>query len=149
MMRDRWRKALLVIMLCNAGYSWTGELSPIFLPMLEGEWKIDSDSSIYGPTTLNRCFTGEQLMSLYSHQPLIDQMNNNADDCKITSELKRNSEFYSLVCNESNVITTQTYHLVKESYDRYVLEKSVSIEPFTPAIDSLETIIFTRIGRCQ
>lgn len=123
-------------------------LSPTFLPMLDGQWKVEVDHSVLGGTTTDKCFTNIELLPLYSAQLLLEQAQANKRSCRMTASNTRNSQTYMLKCDEKKLTTTEMYRLTKEAYNKYVLERSVSTIPYTPAVNYVETTTFTRVGRC-
>lgn len=136
------------ILLILQGVSVAEALSPTFLPMLAGEWRIDVDHDRDGQKSEQRCFSLGELLPIYSAQTLLEQSSDNPRKCRMTAENTRNSQTYLLKCDEHKLTTTESYQLTKEAYNRYVLKRSLTTIPYTRAINYEETIVFTRIGRC-
>lgn len=123
-------------------------LSPTFLPMLEGEWRVDIDHEKDGKTSEQRCFALGELLPIYSAQTLLEQAQANKRKCRMTAENTRNSQTYLLKCDEQKLTTMESYKLTKEAYNRYVLDRTLTTIPYTRAVNYVEKITFTRIGRC-
>lgn len=123
-------------------------LSPTFLPMLEGEWRVDIDHEKDGKTSEQRCFALGELLSIYSAQTLLEQAQANKRKCRMTAENTRNSQTYLLKCDEQKLTTMESYKLTKEAYNKYVLDRTLTTIPYTRAVNYVEKITFTRIGRC-
>lgn len=123
-------------------------ISPTFLPMLEGEWRVDIDHDKDGQKSEQRCFALGELMPIYSAQTLLEQAQTNKRQCRMTAENTRNSQTYLLKCDEQKLTTMESYKLTKAAYNKYVLERSLTTIPYTRAINYVEKITFTRIGRC-
>lgn len=128
--------------------SFAEALSPTFLPMLEGEWRVDIDHDKEDRKSEQRCFTLDELLPIYSAQTLLEQAQANKRKCRMTAENTRNSQTYLLKCDEQKLTTMESYKLTKEAYNKYVLERSLTTIPYTRAINYVEKITFTRIGRC-
>lgn len=128
--------------------SYAEPLSPTFLPMLEGEWRVDIDHDKDGQKTEQHCFALGELMPIYSAQTLLEQAQANKRKCRMTAENTSNSQTYLLKCDEQKLTTMESYKLTKEAYNKYVLERELKTIPFTRAINYVEKITFTRIGRC-
>lgn len=123
-------------------------LSPTFLPMLEGEWRVDIDHEKDGKTSEQRCFALGELLPIYSAQTLLEQAQANKRKCRMTAENTRNSQTYLLKCDEQKLTTMESYKLTKEAYNKYVLDRTLTTIPYTRAVNYVEKITFTRIGRC-
>lgn len=123
-------------------------ISPTFLPMLEGEWRVDIDHDKDGQKSEQRCFALGELMPIYTAQTLLEQAQANKRQCRMTAENTRNSQTYLLKCDEQKLTTMESYKLTKAAYNKYVLERSLTTIPYTRAINYVEKITFTRIGRC-
>lgn len=130
------------------GISLAEAISPTFLPMLEGEWRVDIDHDKDGQKSEQRCFALGELMPIYTAQTLLEQSYANNRKCRMTAENTRNSQTYLLKCDEQKLTTMESYKLTKEAYNKYVLERELKTIPFTRAINYVEKITFTRIGRC-
>lgn len=128
--------------------SYAEALSPTFLPMLEGEWRVDIDHDKEGQKSEQRCFALGELLPIYTAQTLLEQAQANKRKCRMTAENTRNSQTYLLKCDEQKLTTMESYKLTKEAYNKYVLERSLTTIPYTRAINYVEKITFTRIGRC-
>lgn len=128
--------------------SYAEALSPTFLPMLEGEWRVDIDHDKEGQKSEQRCFALGELLPVYTAQTLLEQAQANKRKCRMTAENTRNSQTYLLKCDEQKLTTMESYKLTKEAYNKYVLERSLTTIPYTRAINYVEKITFTRIGRC-
>lgn len=128
--------------------SYAEALSPTFLPMLEGEWRVDIDHDKEGQKSEQRCFALGELLPIYTAQTLLEQVQANKRKCRMTAENTRNSQTYLLKCDEQKLTTMESYKLTKEAYNKYVLERSLTTIPYTRAINYVEKITFTRIGRC-
>lgn len=125
------------------------QLSPTFLPMLAGSWQVNTEHSVSGQSSATRCFTVRDLQSLYTDESLLRQVADNPKSCRISTQSTRNSITHFVKCDERKLITTEVYRLTKEAYNKYVLERSVSTTPYTPSVNSIETTVFTRLGRCS
>ncbi|GAA5103371.1 hypothetical protein [Wohlfahrtiimonas larvae] len=123
-------------------------LSPTFLPMLEGEWRVDIEHDKDGRSSKQKCFTLSELVPIYSAQILLMQAKENKQKCRMTAENTRNSQVYVLKCDEHKLRTIESYSLIKKAYNKYILVRELSTEPYTRAINYVETTTFTRIGRC-
>lgn len=130
------------------GVGFAQALSPTFLPMLEGEWRIDIDHDKAGKSSEQRCFALGELLPLYSAQSLLEQAQNNKSQCRMVAKNTANSQSYLLKCDEQKLTTTESYVLTKKAYNKYVLVREVTTIPYTRAINHVETITFTRLGRC-
>ena len=128
--------------------SYAEALSPTFLPMLEGEWRVDIDHDKEGQKSEQRCFALGELLPIYTAQTLLEQAQANKRKCRMTAENTRNSQTYLLKCDEQKLTTMESYKLTKEAYNKYVLERSLTTIPYTRAINYVEKVAFTRIGRC-
>ncbi|WP_143691142.1 hypothetical protein [Wohlfahrtiimonas populi] len=137
-----------VCVLLLYGISYAEVLSPTFLPMLEGEWRVDFDHDKEGQKSEQRCFALGELLPIYTAQTLLEQAQANKRKCRMTAENTRNSQIYLLKCDEQKLTTMDSYKLTKEAYNKYVLERSLTTIPYTRAINYVEKITFTRIGRC-
>jgi len=126
-----------------------GALSPTFLPMLEGEWRVEIDHEKDGKTSEQRCFALGELLPIYSAQTLLEQAYANKRKCRMTAENTRNSQTYLLKCDEQKLTTMESYKLTKEAYNKYVLDRTLTTIPYTRAVNYVEKITFTRIGRCD
>ena len=130
------------------GVSIAESLSPTILPMLEGEWRVDTTHDKDGEKSEQRCFALGELLPIYSAQTLLQQSYENPNKCRMTAENTRNSQTYLLKCDEQKLTTMESYKLTKKAYNRYVLERSLTTIPYTRAINYVEKVVFTRIGRC-
>lgn len=130
------------------GISYAEALSPTFLPMLEGEWRVDIDHDKEGQKSEQRCFALGELLPIYTAQTLLEQAQVNKRKCRMTAENTRNSQTYLLKCDEQKLTTMESYKLTKEAYNKYVLVRSLTTIPYTRAVNYVEKITFTRIGRC-
>lgn len=149
-MNRRILKSFLTLcaLLTLHGISYAEAISPTFLPMLEGEWRVDIDHDKDGQKTEQHCFALGELMPIYSAQTLLEQAQANKRKCRMTAENTSNSQTYLLKCDEQKLTTMEYYKLTKEAYNKYVLERELKTIPFTRAINYVEKITFTRIGRC-
>lgn len=128
--------------------SFADALSPTFLPMLEGEWRVDIDHDKDGQKSEQRCFALGELLPIYSAQTLLEQSYANKRKCRMTADNTRNSQSYLLKCDEQKLTTMESYKLTKEAYNKYVLVRELTTIPYTRAVNYVEKITFTRIGRC-
>lgn len=125
------------------------ELSPTFLPMLEGEWRLDIKHSRDGNTQMHKCMKNMHLKPIYSAQYMLDKAKDHKDTCEIMTNHSRNVESYILRCDEKSGTTTKVYSLTKQGYDKYVLEKELMTIPYDKKVDYIEKIEFSRVGKCQ
>lgn len=142
-------KFSLFLILMNLALVGANELSPTFLPMIKGEWRISSDHSSIGQKTYQACLADEELQKIYGYEELWLIFKENSSECQLQKGNTRSAAEYRLTCKEPGMTMKVVYRLIKNGYSRYTLEKSLETVPEMPAVGFKETIIFERLGKCS